>query len=44
MIAVTRERWLWADSDHSYSASNERESNGNRRKQSFHGCTCPKGQ
>jgi hypothetical protein len=44
MIAVTGERLLWAESDHSYSASNERESNGNRRKQSIHGRTSPKGQ
>lgn len=39
MVAVTGESLLWADSDHSYSASNEREGDGNKRKQSFHGCT-----
>jgi hypothetical protein len=44
MIPVTGESWLWADSDHSYRASNERESDRNKRKQSFHGCTSPKGQ
>jgi len=39
MVVVTGESLLWTDSDHSYSASNERESDSNKRKQSFHECT-----
>jgi hypothetical protein len=39
MVVVTGESLLWTDGDHSYSASNERESNGDKRKQSFHGFT-----
>jgi hypothetical protein len=37
MIVVTGKSLLWADSDHSDSASNERECDRNKRKQSFHG-------
>jgi hypothetical protein len=44
MVAVTSKSLLWADRDHSYSASNERKGDGNKRKQSFHGCTSLKAQ
>ena len=38
MVAVTGESLLWADSNHSYRPSKEREGDGNKSKESFHGC------
>jgi hypothetical protein len=41
MVVVTGESLLGADGGHSHGSGNERESDGNERKQSFHGCTSP---